>query len=137
MRCRWITIGATVAVFALSVFGMGFVQQQFFPSSDRPELIVDWTLPQNASIAETDAQMAKFEAEKLVGDDDIDHWSSYVGKGALRFVLSFDVAAGAALIRPDRDRQTKSLEARDRVRPKLQEYVCARLSSAPTSSSSC
>jgi hypothetical protein len=43
------------------VFGMGFVQQQFFPSSDRDELVIDWNLPQNASIADTNAQMARFE----------------------------------------------------------------------------
>ena len=42
-----------------------FVEQQFFPSSDRPELIVDWNLPQNASIEETDAEMARFEREML------------------------------------------------------------------------
>ncbi len=63
MRRRWITIGATLGAFALAVFGMGFVQQQFFPSSDRPELIVDWNLPQNASIQDTNDQMARFERE--------------------------------------------------------------------------
>ncbi|MGL4290961.1 MAG: efflux RND transporter permease subunit, partial [Phreatobacter sp.] len=67
MRFRWATIAVTVLVFLLSVFGMRFVQQQFFPASDRPELIVDWNLPQNASIAETDAQMARFEREMLAG----------------------------------------------------------------------
>ena len=66
-------------------------QQQFFPTSDRPELIVDWNLPQNASIADTNDQMARFESEMLAGRTDIDHWSSYVGEGAPRFVLSFDV----------------------------------------------
>ncbi len=66
---------------------MGFVQQQFFPSSDRPEVIVDWTAPQNASITETRAQMDRFEA-KLKGDDDIAFWSSYVGEGAQRFLLA-------------------------------------------------
>ena len=73
-----------------AVVGMRFVQQQFFPASDRPELIVDWTLPQNSSIAETKAQMERFETS-LVGDPDIDHWSSYIGQGAPRFILSFDV----------------------------------------------
>ena len=46
----------------LSVFGLRFVQQQFFPASDRPELLVDMTLPQNSSIAETKTQMDRFEA---------------------------------------------------------------------------
>jgi multidrug efflux pump len=42
---RWITIGATAAAFVLALFGMTFVQQQFFPSSDRSELVIDWNLP--------------------------------------------------------------------------------------------
>ncbi len=118
MRWRWITIATTVGVFALSVYGMGFVQQQFFPSSDRPELIVDWTLPQNASIADTKANMDRFEAS-LKGEDDIVHWSSYVGQGAVRFVLSFDVQPpnpffGQMVI------VTKSLEARERMHAKLE-----------------
>ena len=121
MRWRWVTIAATVAVFAVSVYGMRFVQQQFFPSSDRPELIVDWTLPQNSSIAETKAQMDRFET-KLAGDPDIEHWSSYVGQGAVRFVLSFDVQPpnpyfGQMIV------VTKSLEARERVNARLQEIA--------------
>ncbi|WP_163616176.1 efflux RND transporter permease subunit, partial [Klebsiella pneumoniae] len=67
MRFRWVTIAATVVIFAVSLYGMGHVQQQFFPNSDRHELIVDWNLPQNASIVETKAQMDKFEAEQLAG----------------------------------------------------------------------
>src|SRR4029077_703746 len=91
MHHRWITIGVTVAAFLLALFGMQFVQQQFFPSSDRDELIVDWNLPQNASIAETNAQIARFEREQLQGNKGVDHWSTYVGAGAPRFVLSFDL----------------------------------------------
>jgi multidrug efflux pump len=91
MHHRWITIGVTVAAFALALFGMKFVEQQFFPSSDRAELIIDWNLPQNASIADTNAQMARFEREQLQGNTGIDHWSTYVGTGAPRFVLSFDL----------------------------------------------
>ena len=81
----------TVAAFCVALFGMNFVQQQFFPSSDRSELVIDWNLPQNASIADTNAQMARFEREQLQGNDSVDHWSTYVGTGAPRFVLSFDV----------------------------------------------
>ena len=53
----------------LALFGMKFVQQQFFPSSDRAELVIDWNLPQNASIADTNAQIARFEREQLQGND--------------------------------------------------------------------
>ncbi len=118
MRWRWVTIAVTLAAFALSIFGMSFVQQQFFPSSDRNELIVDWNLPQNSSIAETNAQMAQFEQEALKGNAGIDHWSTYVGQGAPRFVLSFDVqppdvSFGQMVI------VTKSLEVRDRLKRRV------------------
>ena len=91
MHHRWITIGVTVAAFLLALFGMKFVQQQFFPSSDRSELVIDWNLPENASITETNAQMGRFEREQLQGNANVDHWSTYVGTGAPRFVLSFDL----------------------------------------------
>jgi len=121
IRWRWTTILVTLGLFGASLYGMQFVQQQFFPSSDRPELIVDWTLPQNATIAETKVQMDRFET-KLVGDPDIDHWSSYVGQSAVRFVLAFDVQppspnVGQMVI------VTKDLEARERVRARLQQVA--------------
>ncbi|AVT76017.1 efflux RND transporter permease subunit [Rhodopseudomonas palustris] len=122
MRHRWLTIGLTLAAFALSIVGMGFVQQQFFPNSDRKELIVDWNLPQNSSIAETNAQMAKFEREALTGRPGIDHWSTYVGQGAPRFVLSFDVEPSNATF-GQMVIVTKSLADRDRLREELQAYL--------------
>lgn len=122
LRWRWVTIVATVALFALSIGGMSLVQQQFFPSSDRVELIVDWNLPQNSSIAETNRQMAKFEQDMLAKNPDIDHWTSYVGEGAPRFILSFDVQTpdvtfGQTVI------VTKGLDVRDKVRAELQDYL--------------
>ncbi|NEJ69825.1 AcrB/AcrD/AcrF family protein [Rhizobium phaseoli] len=122
MRWRWITIALTVGVFGLSVGGMGLVQQQFFPNSDRTELVIDWNLPHNSSIAETNRQMAKFEKEMLAGNKDIDHWTTYVGQGAPRFILSFDVQTpdvsfGQTVI------VTKGLDVRDKVRADLQGYL--------------
>ncbi len=122
VRWKWLTIAATVGLFALSIGGMAFVQQQFFPSSDRRELIVDWTLPQNASITEVRAQIDRFEKAALADDPDVDHWSSYVGFGAVRFLLSFDVQPaspnyGQIIV------VTKDLEARERVRAKLTEIA--------------
>ncbi|BCH21574.1 efflux RND transporter permease subunit [Mesorhizobium sp. L-8-3] len=121
MRWRWLTIVVTVAIFGASLYGMRFVEQQFFPSSDRPELLVDFTLPQNASIVDTKAQMDRFEA-KLAGDPDIDHWSSYVGRSAVRFILSFDPQPsnpfyGQIVI------VTKDIEARDRLRAKINTWA--------------
>ncbi|AYM13206.1 efflux RND transporter permease subunit [Agrobacterium tumefaciens] len=122
LRFRWVTIILTVALFAISVGGMSLVQQQFFPASDRVELIVDWNLPQNSSIAETNRQMAQFEKEALAKNPDIDHWTTYVGEGAPRFILSFDVQTpdvtfGQTII------VTKGLDVRDKVRAELQDYL--------------
>ncbi|WP_454255683.1 efflux RND transporter permease subunit [Pseudomonas sp. Marseille-Q8238] len=89
MRHRWWTIGLTVALFIASVLGMGLVQNQFFPSSDRPEILVDLTLPQNASIGETRRQVDRLEAT-LKDDPDIARWSTYIGQGAVRFYLPLD-----------------------------------------------
>ncbi|RYB05677.1 efflux RND transporter permease subunit [Lichenibacterium ramalinae] len=89
MRWRWFTVAGCIALLALSVVGMSHVQQQFFPSADRPELLVDMTLPQNSTILNTKAQMDRFEHE-LARDPDIASWSSYVGEGAIRFYLPLD-----------------------------------------------
>ncbi|MFS0828948.1 efflux RND transporter permease subunit [Pseudomonas phoenicis] len=89
MRHRWLTIILTIVLFALAVLGMRFVQNQFFPSSDRPEILVDLNLPQNASIEETRRTVDRLEAT-LKDDKDIDHWSTYIGQGAIRFYLPLD-----------------------------------------------
>jgi multidrug efflux pump subunit AcrB len=122
MRHRWLTIGATVGIFLMSVYAMRFVPQQFFPSSDRPELIIDWNLPQGASIKETRDQMDRFEKEQLVGRAGVDHFSSYVGEGAVRFILSFDVQPpndffGQTVI------VTKGVKERDELKPQLQAWL--------------
>ena len=120
MRWRWITVGATVACLGLSVYGMRFVQQQFFPSSDRPEVLVDLTLPQMSSIGETRRQMDRFEA-RLKGDPDIVKWSSYVGEGAIRFYLPLDQQLGNAFY-GQIVIETTSLEARNRLMEKLKRF---------------
>ncbi|MEI1252373.1 efflux RND transporter permease subunit [Rhizobium aouanii] len=122
LRWRWMTIVATVLLFAASIAGLSMVQQQFFPSSDRPELIVDWNLPQNSSIAETSRQMGKFEREMLEGNPGVEHWSTYVGRGAPRFILSFDVqpadvAFGQTVI------VTKGLDDRDKLKQEVETYL--------------
>ncbi|WP_113457703.1 efflux RND transporter permease subunit [Rhizobium cremeum] len=122
LRWRWMTIAATALLFAASFAGLSMVQQQFFPSSDRPELIVDWNLPQNSSIAETSRQIGQFEREMLAGNAAIDHWSTYVGRGAPRFILSFDVqpadaAFGQTVI------VTKGLAERDRLKEEVEAYL--------------
>jgi multidrug efflux pump subunit AcrB len=122
MRNRWITIIATLIVFGASVYGMGFVQQQFFPSSDRNELVIDFSLPQNASIAETSAQMTQFENELLKGNEGIEHWSTYIGDGAPRFVLTFDVKQPASYF-GQIVVIAKDLATRDKLHKEFQDYL--------------
>ncbi|MFD2184624.1 efflux RND transporter permease subunit [Rhodoplanes azumiensis] len=121
MRWRWITIGVTVGIFAASLYAMGSIQKQFFPPSDRPELLVDWTLPQNSTIHETRAQMDRLE-KAIEGDPDIVRWSSYVGRSAVRFILTLDVQPpnayyGQTVI------LTKDLAARERVRARITDLL--------------
>ncbi len=122
MRHKWITIITTIALFVVSVFGMGFIERQFFPQSDRPELVIDWTLPQNSSIADTKAQMERFEQTMLKDNPDIEHWSTYVGQSAIRFILSFDVQPanpyfGQMVV------VAKDVEARDRLKAKFDDVL--------------
>ena len=89
LHMKYAVIGATVALFVVALVGMQFVQQQFFPSSDRPELLVDLTLPQGSSINATRKVVDNFE-NILKSDPDVEHWSFYVGSGAIRFYLPLD-----------------------------------------------
>ena len=118
MRHRWLTIAAAILAFGASLYGMGFVQQQFFPASNRPELLVTMTLPKNASIAATEAQTERLE-KALAGDPDIARFSSYVGGGAIRFYLPLDVQLDNDFM-AETVVVAKDLEARDRVQARLE-----------------
>ncbi|RCW82857.1 efflux RND transporter permease subunit [Paracoccus lutimaris] len=117
MRAKWLTIAITAALFAASVYGMRLVEQQFFPTSDRTEIIVDVTERANASIAKTSADIAAIE-RMLAEEEDALFWTSYVGRGAPRFVLSMDVLTpgpymGQIVI------QTRDLATRDRLKARI------------------
>lgn len=86
---RKTTIVVTVLAFVGAVLGFGLVQQQFFPSSTRPELLVDMRLTEGASYQATDVQVKKLEA-LLAKDPDVDNYVSYIGVGSPRFYLSLD-----------------------------------------------
>ena len=90
MRAKWLTIAVTLAAFVAAVYLLRFVPEQFFPASDRPELVVDLTLRQNASIYASETTVKRLEAA-LAKDEDIDHWSTYIGRGAIRFYLPLNV----------------------------------------------
>jgi len=121
MRFRWVTIAITIAAFAGAVFLVRFVPSQFFPASDRPELLVDLTLPQNSSIYATDATTRRLEAE-LAKDEGIEHWSTYVGRGAIRFYLPLN----AQLANPFFAQLVvvaKDVENRERLQKKLEALL--------------
>jgi multidrug efflux pump subunit AcrB len=121
IRLRWVTIGVTVAMFAAAILALPLVPRQFFPSSDRPELLVDLTLRQNASIAASEVTAERVEA-LLKGDPDVDHFSTYVGRGAIRFYLPLAVH----LANPFFSQViviAKDIEARDRLQFKLEKIL--------------
>lgn len=124
MRHAKLTLAATVLMFCVSLGLAPFVPSQFFPSSDRPELVVDLRLRHDASIYASDAASQKLD-EILRGDAEIVHWSSYVGRGAIRFYLPLDVQlnndffAQTIIV-------TKSLEARERVKKRLEDALQQR-----------
>ena len=121
MRHRWLTIVASLVAFGASVYGLGFVQQQFFPASNRPELLVTMTLPKNASIAATEVQTERLE-KVLASSPDITRFSSYVGGGAIRFYLPLDVQLDNDFL-AETVIVAKDLEARDRVQDMLQQRL--------------
>ncbi|WP_415879470.1 efflux RND transporter permease subunit [Methylomonas sp. TEB] len=86
---RWLVIVLTIAMFITAIFGFKFVQQQFFPDSTRPELIVDLRLAEGVSYAATEADVKKLEAW-LDDQSGIDNYVAYVGNGSPRFYLPLD-----------------------------------------------
>ena len=121
MRARWITIGITVACFVVALLASPLIPRQFFPPSDRPDLLVDLRLPQNASINATDALAGKLDG-LLKDDADVASWSTYVGRGAIRFYLPLavelpnDFFAQAVVV-------AKDFAARERLQSKLEKAL--------------
>ncbi len=121
IRMKWLTIGLTLGAFVVAALLSGQVSRQFFPASDRPELTVDLTLRQNASIFATEQEVKRLE-EILKTDPDVDHFSSYVGRGAIRFILTLNVQLanpffGQFVI------VAKDLQARERLQAKLEKVL--------------
>jgi multidrug efflux pump subunit AcrB len=128
MRARWITIGVTLACFVAAALGSPFVARQFFPPSDRPDLLVDLSLPQNASIYASEEAAEKLDG-LLKGDPDVDRWSTYVGRGAIRFYLPLNVElpndffTQAVIV-------AKDVAARERLQKKLEAALAENFPSA-------
>ncbi len=86
---RWATIGLTILALVLGVAGMGKVQQQFFPDSSRPELIVDLWLEEGASIRASEDIARRFEA-RMLKEPGVKTVSTWIGSGLPRFYLPMD-----------------------------------------------
>lgn len=84
---KWRVAGSVVAIFILAVLGMGLVKKQFFPTSDRPEVLVEVQMPYGTSIAQTSAATAKIEAW-LGKQPEAKIVTAYIGQGSPRFYLA-------------------------------------------------
>ena len=120
---RLVTMGIALAVLLTSLYATTFMQGEFFPASDRPELLVSLTLPANAAQAETARRTVQLE-KMLQNDRDVANFTSYVGSGAIRFYLPMDV-----LLDNENIAQlvvvAKDLNVRDRLRSRLERKLAA------------
>ena len=89
VKHRWLTIGATLLTFALGIFGMGKVQQQFFPDSSRPEIMMDVWFPEGTSLQANEALVKQIE-KRMMSLQGVDSVSLWVGSGVPRFYLPLD-----------------------------------------------
>lgn len=117
VRHRWVVILATIGIFLVSLYGFSKVQQQFFPDSTRPELIVDLRLTEGASYHATNHSVEKLE-QWLKQQPGIENFVAYIGNGSPRFYLPLDQQlprknfAEFVIL-------TKDLQAREALRSKL------------------
>jgi len=88
IRFRWVTVGVVLALFMAALWGFGFVKQSFFPPSTRPQFMIDFWLPQGTHIDKTTREAASIE-EYLLQQEGVTHVTSLVGKGGLRFLLTY------------------------------------------------
>jgi len=86
---RWKTIGITIALFVLGLVGMGKVQQQFFPDSSRPEILVDLWLPEGSPYAASE-EVARRVEQRLAQEEGVNSVTTWVGSGVPRFYLPLD-----------------------------------------------
>jgi multidrug efflux pump len=120
---RWITIGATVATLVLGIAGMSKVQNQFFPDSSRPEILIDVWFPEGTSYAANEAVTQRIE-KRVMGLEGVDHVTTWIGSGAERFVLVLDQIfpqsnVSQMIVLP------KDAVARERVRKLLPELLAS------------
>ena len=88
IRGRWLTVAIVVGIFVAALWGFGFVDQSFFPPSTRPQMMVDFWMPQGTHIDVTGRKVSEIE-EYLAEQEGVTHVSTLLGKGGLRFLLTY------------------------------------------------
>jgi multidrug efflux pump subunit AcrB len=124
---KWLVAGSVVALFVVAILGMAVVKKQFFPISDRPEVLVEVQMPYGTSIAQTSAATAKVEAW-LARQKEARIVTSYIGQGAPRFFLAMgpelpDPSFAKIVIRTD------SQDERDALKLRLRQEIAGGLAS--------
>ncbi|MGE6321362.1 efflux RND transporter permease subunit [Pseudomonas oryzihabitans] len=122
---KWLVALLVIGLFVAAILGMAVVKKQFFPISDRPEVMVEVQMPYGTSISETERATAKVEAW-LAQQDDARIVTSYIGQGAPRFFLAMspelpDPSFAKIIIRTDNP------EAREALKGRLREAIAAGL----------
>jgi len=95
IRYRWVTVGTVVGIFLISLWGFGYVKQEFFPASTRPQIFVEVWMPQDTHIRDTEAALSEAE-EYLQGRSEVTHVSTAIGGGDLRFLLTYTPNSGGS-----------------------------------------
>ncbi|MBJ8429367.1 efflux RND transporter permease subunit [Acinetobacter pittii] len=113
---KWLVAGSVIGLFVLAVGGMALVKKQFFPISDRPEVLVEVQMPYGTSITQTSAATAKVEAW-LSKQHEAKIVTSYIGQGAPRFYFSMgpelpDPSFAKIVIRTDNQEEREALKHR-------------------------
>ncbi|WP_321921071.1 efflux RND transporter permease subunit [Burkholderia sp. BCC1998] len=127
---RWVVLGVTAVLFAIAMAAFTRVPQQFFPNSERPELLVDLRLPEGASFDATLREATRLE-KVLDGRPEIDHVVDFVGTGAPRFYLPLD----QQLQQPNFAQfviTAKDVESRDRLSHWLESTLASRFPTVRT-----
>jgi multidrug efflux pump subunit AcrB len=121
IRRKWLVAGSVVGAFSIAVLGMSVVKKQFFPTSDRPEVLIEVQMPYGTSIEQTSAATAKVEAW-LARQPEAKIMTAYIGQGAPRFFLALspelpDPSFAKIVV------LTQSEEAREALKWRLRDAV--------------
>lgn len=122
---KWLVAGTVIATFVVAILGMSLVKKQFFPTSDRPEVLVEVQMPYGTSIEQTSSTTAKIEAW-LQKQDEAKIVTAYIGQGAPRFYLAMapelpDPSFAKVVVLTD------SQEARETLKFRIREAVAEGL----------